>query len=819
MKSIRKTTGFMLSFLMSVLLISITAKAEASITLAADMETAVVGDVVTVAFSADGVTDGAEAPQIQITYDPNRLQLESCDKDYGGGGGLLQFADTSASMSFTVLSGGTAEIDASAMLSDGGEEAATAFVSIAVDGEDTAAALGAATGSSTGIEAGTIVSPDGTKVIQTVYPDEATPALFHKEAGSYQGQPAEVAKFDNGNMTLVYVTDATGENGGFSIVDPSTEQLFDFKSIPGPDGHFIVILNAPADTPAPTGFTKAQLQWDGLSLEAYAINAIDSTVITDVPATDFFLLYAVSSEGDAGWYLYDQKGMTYQRYLPIVNGNPQEEEEEGGFFSALKGGSSDEDGYQAVALRRLIIIGVMAIVMIVMFIFLLNFFIKLRDYQSYDYVDEDEEDDVRTQPVRREPSVEETSRIRASELARMELGETFEPVNFDKLVNDPFENKPATQTPKSVTTPQEAAAKLSQAEAVAKSNQEKNMATAAPVKPAEPKPAAPAAQAAPAKPVSQQPATAVKPQTAPAAAMPPKPVAPGKIASVEDFVKPQEGFKDDYEDEDDGGLFSHKKKEKKSNKNMGFDQPSDVDWSSLENSMKEEDDRRPKGGESPYVKKFGSPDVAPANAEAPKVETPKAEVPKAEVPKSAPPKATATKVDLPTNVPKPGSDKTIKPASQTFKETVPQQESNYWAQSSTGQYQEAQQQPQYDPYSTQPTYGQGYGQQGYDPYSTQPMYGQGYGQQGYDPYATQPQYDPYSTQPMYNQGYGQQGYDPYSTQPMYNQGYAQQGYDPYATQSQYGQGYNPYGQQNLYNTQSMDLDDDFEFEFIDINRQ
>lgn len=786
MKSIFKTIGVMLSFLLSVMFITVTAKAEGTITLTCDMETAVVGDVATVSFEADYTGDGAEAPQIGISYDPNRLQLESCDKEYGGGGGLLQFSDTQATMSFTVLSGGTAEIDASAMLGDNAEEAATAFLSIAVDGEDTAAALSAATESSTGVEAGTIVSSDGSKIISTVFSDEYLPSFFHKEAGSYQGQPVEVAKFDNGDITLVYVTDAAGENGGFNMLDSSTGQLEDYKMIMGPGEKFIITLKAPAEVAAPEGFTKAVLKWDELELEAYSINAINSEVITDVPATDFFMLYAIDSDGNKGWFLYDQKGQTYQRYLPIVNGNPASEEEEGGFLSVLKGNGSDENGYQAIAFRRLIVIGIMAVVMIVMFIFLLNFFIKLKDYQSYDYVDEDEEDDVRTQPVRREPSVEETSRIRASELARMEMGETFEPVNFDKLVNDPFANKTEAQAPKSVTTPEAAAARLSQAEAASKMNKETKAAEAVP---AQPKPAA-----------LEKPVEAPKPVEAKPAEVPAKkPVTPGKIASVEDFVKPAEGFRDDYEDEDEdeGGLFSHKKKDKKKNKNMGFEQPGEMDWSSLEGSMKSEDDRRPKGGESPYVKKYGSPDVAPAVPAVPAAPEKLAPVqPKPAAPEkpavtvkpaaqSVPtPKVETTRVDIPTAVPKIESDKTVKPASQTFKETVPQQESSYWTQSNAGQYQNTQ------------SYDSGYAAQSYDPYA-QSQYNQGY---GYDPYA----------QPQYNQGYG---YDSYA-QPQYNQGY-----DPYA-QPQYNQnyGYNPYAQ-NPYNTQSFDFDDDFEFEFIDINRQ
>lgn len=786
MKSIRKTTSFMLAVLLTGILLPLTVHAAGNITLSSDIQNAVVGDTVTVTYEAEDLDNSAEAPQIEITYDPNRLSLQACDKEYGGGeGGLLQFSETSATITFSVMSGGTAEVDATAIFGGDGAEPATSFITIEVEGEDTAAALSAAASSSTGIEAGTIVSSDGTKIVSTVFADDYMPALFHKEAGTYQGQPVEVAKFDMGDITLVYVTDTTGANGNFNILDTATGELSDYKMIQGIENHYIIILRAPADVQTPNGFTKAELQWDGLSLEAYAVNAVDSTIISDVPATDFFLLYAISSEGYKGWFLYDQVGGTYQRYLPVTNAPAESEDEEGGFFSALKGGGADEGEYQSIAFRRLIIIGIMAVVMIVMFIFLLNFFMKLRDYQSYDYVDEEEEDDIRSQPVRREPSVEETSRIRASELARMEMGETFEPVNFDKLVNDPFEKKSVNQAPKSVTTPEAAAAKLSQAEAakasavkeapsasIAKPAAEaKTVTPAATPAPAE-KPAAPTAAPtaqAPAKPAAQA-ATTQTPAAPAAQAAPAKPAAPGKIASVEDFVKPAspDAFKDDYdEDEDEGGLFSRKKKDKKKNKNMGFDDPEEMDWSTLEGSMKSEDDRRPKGGESPYVKKYGSPDVTPSAVEPPKVETPK--------------------VDLPTNVPKPGSDKTIKPVSQTFKETVPQQDSSYWTQSTASQYQE----PQYPQNNNQ----------GYDPYAQQ------YVQQGYDPYAQQYNqgYDSYAQQ------YAQQGYDPYAQQ--YNQGY-----DPYA-QNQYA-GYNQgYGyNQNPYNTQSMDFDDDFEFEFIDINR-
>ncbi len=838
-RGIRKLICFVFALALVGVLYTIPVFAE-GVSVTAEPAEAVVGDTVTVSYQADKPTDTAEPPQIEVAYDPNRLAFVACDKEYGGGeGGYLQLTDIEASITFTVLSGGVADINVTAIYDGNGDAPATGTASINVEGEDTAAAMGGALGSSTGVEAGTIVSSDGTKIISTVFADEYMPALFHKTTTTYEGQTVEAAAFDMGDITLLYVTDNTGENGNFNIYDPATGSLSDFKMIQGIENRYIIILKAPESVQAPNGFTKAALQWDGLTLEAYAVNAIDSTVISDVAPTDFFLLYAISSEGNEGWFLYDQLGGTYQRYLPIANEGVKSGEDEGGFLSALTGGDGEEKDFQAIALRRLIIIGVMAVVMIVMFIFLLNFFLKLRDYQSYDYIDEEEEEED-DRPIRREPSVEETSRIRASELARMEMGETFEPVDFDKLVNDPHkkEQKPGGVAPaKSVTTPAAAAAKLGTPPPPA-ANQASPSNSAAPTaaRPAGPAPAAPA-PGAPAPAAAQ--AAAAKPENG---------GTPINAASVSDFVRPAspaeaEGFKDDYEEAESGfGRKSReeKKKEKKRKKAMNFDEPEEIDWSSLEGSIKDtSDERRPKGGESPYSKLMdaqpqNTASAAAANvaaaagataaANAAAISTPAASAPAPAAPaaKAAPEVENANvpvvetpkvKVDLPTDIPKPDHSKAVKPASQIHKETVPQQESGYWQQSSTQQYAEnAYEQDHagatqntgaintgYDPYVQQQ-----YTQPGYDPYVQQQ-----YTQPGYDPYVqqqyTQPGYDPYVQQ----QYTSPPGYDPYAQQYGY-----QQGYDPYGQPY----GYSPYGQNPAYNTQNIDLDDDFEFEFIDIKR-
>lgn len=971
--NIRKVPLFLAALTTILILNGLTVYAAGTVEITADPQTAAVGDTVKVTYTATGEGDEAVPPQIEITYDPNRLAFVDCDVTYGGGGGgLILVTEETGNINFSVLSGGTAEVAASAIFDGDGSQPALGTVAIAVDGEDTAAALEEPVEtSSTGIEADTIVSTDGTKIISTVFADEFMPPLFHKETTTYNGQAVETAVFDMGNMSLLYVTDTTGENGNFSIYNSQTGELEDFKMLQSIENRFIIILKAPEDVVVPDGFTKASLQWDGLTLEAYAVNNIDNSVITDVSGSDFFLLYAMSSEGNKGWYLYDQYGGTYQRYLPIVS--KAAGDEDAGFFDKLLGNDNEDAKYEyeAVAKRRLIIILIMAAVMIAMFVILLNFFLKLRDYQSYDYIDEDANPPM--PPARREPSIDETSRIRANELARMEMGESFEPVDLGKLVNDP-NGDPNGGMPMGA----------------------------------------------------------------------PKPVRP----VYEDGELENGEFEDD---EEDVGLFGMKKnkgkdKEKKKKKNMDFDEPQNIDWSSLEATVKDTNDaRRPKGGDSPYVK---TPSQNPSNInteakktagamaaavgatgaavgtaaasagamagtaagavrtagatsgkipaagapikslqqdkgqrapqssqegsaakvaqnsrpaaganfknrpqqntqsqnleehmiqakdqlnklndqvksqpgdqlnklndqvknqpkehtltvrnkfeaqsnevvnQAPSVTEPSTgsikvseklreetaapvkqsepsllkdgekkamDVPVAESNVSVPTVDTPVKVDLPTP-PQKQETKAIKPASQTYKETVPQQESDYWAQSSKQQYEEApKQESEYDENGNfRPKNKKANASTGYDQYSNQAYGNQDYSQysqQGYDQYGSQS----YATQgyDQYNQGYDQynqgytgpiyanQGYDQYNqgyTGPIYTQGYDQynqgygtqngyggQGYDPYNQyNNQYNQYNNQYGygyQQPVYNTQNIDLDDDFEFEFIDINRQ
>ena len=237
-----------------------------------DKEACENGEGFTVTIDASKVGDGTIPPDVQVEFDSNRLNFENCSAEYGGGGGgLVTFKDTKATVDFTTLSGGTADVTVTATADDA-ESPETATVSVSVNGEDTAAAMEAATTSSTGVAPGTVDIGDG-RVVQAVFSDEFMPTLFHKETCEFNGQTVECAKFDMGDITLLYTSDAENNDGSFMMYNATTGELTDYRMIQGIENRFIIVLDD-CEGPIPDGYTKAVLEWDNQTLTAFMENEV-----------------------------------------------------------------------------------------------------------------------------------------------------------------------------------------------------------------------------------------------------------------------------------------------------------------------------------------------------------------------------------------------------------------------------------------------------------------------------------------------------------------------------------------------------------------
>ena len=365
-----------------------------TVTATGDKETAAVGDTYTVNIVIDGAEGAAVAPDVSVHYDVNRLEFVSCTGEYGGGGGgLVTINSSNADLTFNILSGGQADVDVFATF-DGDSEPQIVTATVMVDGEDTAKINeNAREDTGTGIEAGTVATADG-KYVSSVFADEFMPVGFSKTTVTYEEQMVEAAQFDMGGIVLLYVTDADGNNGNFDMYDQTTGELSDFLQISGIENRFIIALKAGPDVSVPDGFTKATLNWNSQTLEAYAYTGeageAVSGEVAPVDINDFFLIYAISSEGNKGWYMYDQNEGTYQRYVQNLHAGSKGNISGSGENLISKitspGADSEEGGVNVM----LIIVIACAVLLVALIVTVIIMAVKLHEFNSYEYIDEDD---------------------------------------------------------------------------------------------------------------------------------------------------------------------------------------------------------------------------------------------------------------------------------------------------------------------------------------------------------------------------------------------------------------------------------------------
>lgn len=242
-----------------------------------------------------------------------------------------------------------------------------------------AAVIGFSAGSAWAAEEAGLATPEGL-VVSPVFPDEIIPFSFHKTTTTYLGQQIEAAQFDNGSVLLLYVTDGNGGGDNYKIYDETTGELNDFRMVSGPNDKFIMVLTPPEDVIVPPGFEKAVLDWNGQTLSAYVNTSAQPLEGSDVMPSEFFLLYAQSNEGKNAWYLYDQVENTYQRYAGF--GATAAEEDILNIEAAKEGDNT--------ALIRLIIGAVLVLIIIILIIVVCILGHKLREYNEYEYIDEED---------------------------------------------------------------------------------------------------------------------------------------------------------------------------------------------------------------------------------------------------------------------------------------------------------------------------------------------------------------------------------------------------------------------------------------------
>jgi hypothetical protein len=127
------------------------------------------------------------------------------------------------------------------------------------------------------------------------------PDGFKSSNATYKTEKIKVAKAEDKDITLAYLTDKDGKNGSFYILDKE-ENLYPYINLNSESKYTVILLDS--STKLPEGYKETEIELDGKTIQAW----------THEENPEFYLLYVMNTEGEKDFYLYDQAEKTMQRY-------------------------------------------------------------------------------------------------------------------------------------------------------------------------------------------------------------------------------------------------------------------------------------------------------------------------------------------------------------------------------------------------------------------------------------------------------------------------------------------------------------------------
>lgn len=316
-----------LSLVAMLLLVALPAVAFAApeLTATADKTSVTAGDTVVVTVTLAGKK--LSAAEGEFSYDPSLLTFTEGDGGASDGRIALVSAEKdgasslSARITFTAAGAGEAKVDfnITKALSYSGEDQGTAAASVTVSiAAAPAVAQAIAPDYATeGILAEGITDEGGQQMyIWTNLENVTIPSKYSETTADYKGQtvPA-VSVQDSDAPTLLYLSNASGENGGYYIYDAAKSSLYRYQTVSSTSRSYIM-LEPDGSVPLPDGFTETTITIDDKQVKAWAGQDAQGTV---------YLIYGRNPDGEVGYYVYSEADKSIQRYavMPARPVSPQ----------------------------------------------------------------------------------------------------------------------------------------------------------------------------------------------------------------------------------------------------------------------------------------------------------------------------------------------------------------------------------------------------------------------------------------------------------------------------------------------------------------
>ena len=306
------------AFVLTLLLLLLPAVADASVAIsaAADQANVQPGDTVEVAITVNG--EGMAIAEGSFTYDP--AVLTYAESEGGASDGFLNMVSAqkggtdslTARIRFTAAGAGSANIEVfieNVLGYDGKEQgSAQSSVSVSVSAAAPTPTPKPLNYAATGVPAQNVKGASESMYIWRTLENVTVPSRYSETTLNYHGETVAAAKVEDSDApTLLYLSNAAGDIGGYYIYDAAADTLYPYQTVSSVSKSYI-LLEPDGGVALPEGFTATTL-------------TIGETEYTAWKAQDaqgeIYLLYARNPDGEVGYYTYSFEDESLQRYAVL----------------------------------------------------------------------------------------------------------------------------------------------------------------------------------------------------------------------------------------------------------------------------------------------------------------------------------------------------------------------------------------------------------------------------------------------------------------------------------------------------------------------
>lgn len=332
-----------------------------------------------------------------LTYDADMLRFISGDNASGGSGTItLSATGDSASidlvLKFQALKEGTANIEVSQSSgtdSSGSELDITNGSSAVTIGPGDPSLIQPEegtgdTGAGSPVADGPQVEVDGVQyVVTSGFSDAVIPQGFNRGEMTFEGTSCEVVTQPASNTSALYLTPAAGGDAEFFLYDIDKGSLIPFEQVSIAADRYLIPLRDDGSVSLPERFQQTKL----------ILNGKEFTAWQDPANAEYYMLYALNTDGEKTLYQYDATDKTYQRYIPQTASADDAEKK-----SSPKGGlwgkvlQFVEDFLDIIVILAIMLLLILIVVLIVIGVKLYHRNLELDDLYDEYGIDLDEDD-------------------------------------------------------------------------------------------------------------------------------------------------------------------------------------------------------------------------------------------------------------------------------------------------------------------------------------------------------------------------------------------------------------------------------------------